>query len=291
MRWCPNRGCDKLIRISLLKDKEVTCSCGHTFCFSCGIEHHAPASCSMVKDWEAKQIAQGSDAEWIAGYTKECPKCNFVIHKDGGCQYITCINCSHRFCWICLGSFDHLDHSCNKFKEDLSGDSKRAELYKYLHFYTRYKTHRESSSLEDKLLDKAQRTMDQLVNENHMYWIDVQYIKEAAISLHKARIMLKWSYVYGYYLPKHINRDLFEFLQANLESQTENLSGLLEQKEPAERKALINATGCVNKMVKKLLEGLAEGDITGGDKSEKMYSGKEFEKYDGWVYTQSKTNV
>jgi hypothetical protein len=54
-------------------------------------------------------------------------------------------------------------------------------------------------------------------------WIDVQYIKSATQQLMEARNMLKWTYVYGYYLPEHVNRDLFEYLQADLEAGTEVL--------------------------------------------------------------------
>jgi len=44
----------------------------------------------MIKAWKLKQSRDGDDAKWMASYTKECPTCGKTIHKDGGCQYMTC---------------------------------------------------------------------------------------------------------------------------------------------------------------------------------------------------------
>lgn len=32
----------------------------------------------MIKDWNNKMNADGENAQWIASFTKECPKCNFL---------------------------------------------------------------------------------------------------------------------------------------------------------------------------------------------------------------------
>lgn len=287
MRWCPGKDCDKVVRVKLLREKEIKCECGTTFCFTCGNEHHAPADCDMAKKWEQKCVEEGKLSEWMVSYTKECPFCKCLIQKDGGCQYVVCSKCRASFCWICLGAFDHKNHACNQYKENNSLDKDRKELHKFTHFYLRYKTHQESLRLEDRLHIKAQKMMEHLLQVQKLTWISVQYIKEAAEVLTKTRTILKWSYVYGYYLPHHINRYLFEFLQANLESVTEKLSQLLESKEPPERQKIVNATVTVSKEVKKLIEGLAEGEIVGGDKSERFYSGSSMQKYEGWIYNQN----
>lgn len=283
VRWCPGKGCNRIVRVQLLKDKEVVCECGTKFCFGCGRMPHAPSDCKMVSGWSRKCELEGENSKWMAKFTKECPKCGFLIHKEGGCQYMGCTNCSHKFCWICLGAFDHKNHACNKFKEDGDKNSKRAELNKFMHFYTRYMTHEQSIQLEDKLMAIAEKTMEQLA-ESGVAWIDVQYIKKATLQLMEARNMLKWTYVYGYYLPDSVNRDLFEWLQSDLEAETEKLSGLLEAKGDKDKQKIINATDYVGKRIKNLLEGLAEGEITGGAKSERVYAAQEHEKYEGWIY-------
>jgi ariadne-1 len=238
----------------------------------------------MVKSWSTKTESEGENAKFLAKFTKECPKCAALIHKDGGCQYMSCQQCHHKFCWICLGAFDHKNHACNKFKEEADKNSKRAELNKFMHFYTRYMTHEQSSQLEDKLMMIAEKTMEQLA-EAGAAWIDVQYIKKATAQLMEARNMLKWTYVYGYYLPDAVNRDLFEWLQGDLEAETEKLSGLLEAKGEKDKTKIINSAEQVKKRVKNLLEGLMEGEITGGSNSStKVYAASEFEKYEGWIY-------
>ena len=56
-----------------------------------------------------------------------------------------------------------------------------------------------------------------------MSWIDVQFIKTATKTLMEARQMLKYTYVYGFFLPKNVNRSLFELLQTDLEDKVEVL--------------------------------------------------------------------
>jgi len=289
IRWCPGKGCENAIRVQLLKDKEITCSCSTKFCFGCGELPHAPADCTMIKEWNNKNHSEGDDAKWIASYTKECPKCRSVIHKDGGCQYMTCTHCNHRFCWMCLGAFDHKDHACNKLKEEVGVDpnSERAKLNKYIFFYTRYQNHQQSIDLEAQLMGKANKMMQDL-SDKGMSWIDVQFIKQATQSLMECRNMLKYTYVYGFFLPKHVNRSIFEYLQADLESTVEKLSELLEAQGEKERLKVINASEYVRQRQKNLLQGLLEGEITGkgGADDEKSYKNT-VEVYDGWVYKAS----
>lgn len=286
VRWCPGKGCDKAVRVQLLKDKEIVCSCGTKFCFSCGREYHEPADCKMVNDWLLKSERDGSNDLWIASYTKECPKCNYKIVKDGGCQYIVCSNCKHRFCWICLGSFDHTNHACNQYKEENIPDNRR-EINKYAHFFNRYKIHEDSKSKEELIKVKIQNEMNRLINEEKLNWIDVKYLEDAYEQLQESRSMLKWTYVYGYYLPKNINRGLFEFLQAELEAETEKLSELLESKEEIEKKRITSATNLVKRRIDKLIEGLAEGEITGGSNDENYAKYASVQKYSGWIYTNN----
>jgi len=286
IRWCPGKDCENAIRVQLLKDKEVVCACGTKFCFGCGELPHAPADCTMIKEWNKKNQTDGEDAKWIASYTKECPKCSSMIHKDGGCQYMTCGHCSHRFCWMCLGAFDHKDHSCNKLKEESGVDpnSSRAKLNKYIFFFSRYQNHQQSFLLEDKLMGKAQKIMQELTDKG-ISWIDVQFIKQATQSLMECRNMLKYTYVYGHYLPKQVNRSIFEYLQADLEAAVEKLSELLEAPGDIDRLKVINASTYVRQRQKNLLQGLMEGEITGkgGADDEKVYKNT-VEVYDGWVY-------
>jgi hypothetical protein len=75
-----------------------------------------------------------------------------------------------------------------------------------------------------------------------------------------------------------------------LEAETEKLSGQLESKGDKDKQKIINATDYVKKRIKNLLEGLAEGEITGGAKTERSYVAAEHEKYEGML-TNSISNV
>ena len=40
---------------------------------------------------------------WVQKNTTPCPRCNFPINKNGGCNHVRCSKCSYYFCWICGG--------------------------------------------------------------------------------------------------------------------------------------------------------------------------------------------
>lgn len=90
------------------KNEGVTCSCGMTFCFRCGVEtDHRPNSCRVFAEWTKKQ--GGGDTslndQLIATISRQCPKCNTSIQKNGGCNHMKCTFCSYHFCWQCMAKF------------------------------------------------------------------------------------------------------------------------------------------------------------------------------------------
>lgn len=64
----------------------VKCSCGYRFCFSCHREAHAPATCEQVKQWERKCKDDSETEHWKYANTKDCPKCQTSVEKNGGCM-------------------------------------------------------------------------------------------------------------------------------------------------------------------------------------------------------------
>ncbi|OEU21724.1 hypothetical protein FRACYDRAFT_179546 [Fragilariopsis cylindrus CCMP1102] len=169
-RWCPGKGCNRVAHLTCLNpgfkfgrhnnneptlqfvtkciecnDKDNNPNPNSGFCLPCGEEQHLPATCHQISKWNDKNSNNSATANWITVNTKTCPKCHTRINKDGGCMYMTCRNCRHGFCWICMGTHHVL--SCNAFKEgDADDDTNRAknELERYLHHHERYKGHAEA---------------------------------------------------------------------------------------------------------------------------------------------------
>lgn len=108
LTWCP-RGCGHVIAHSKTK-ATVRCVCGHTFCFRCSEDPHAPASCAQRKAWLAaldkrKGVTEAKSAS--AGNFKPCPnpKCNAPTEKTDGCMFLNCKMCNVFWCWQC-GQFN-----------------------------------------------------------------------------------------------------------------------------------------------------------------------------------------
>lgn len=96
------------MQVSYPEAKPVACHCGHVFCFVCGENWHDPVKCALLKKWQKKCDDDSETSNWIAANTKECPKCNATIEKDGGCNHMICKNqnCKADFCWVCLGPWE-----------------------------------------------------------------------------------------------------------------------------------------------------------------------------------------
>lgn len=56
--------------------------------FLCGENWHEPVKCDLLKKWKKKCDDDSETSNWIAANTKECPKCQVTIEKDGGCNHM-----------------------------------------------------------------------------------------------------------------------------------------------------------------------------------------------------------
>lgn len=219
-RWCPGPGCERIAAIpnmnSSLYDADsiiAACdSCNTKFCLKCGSEPHPPLRCASLDVWKEKCRNESETANWILANTKPCPKCRSRIEKNQGCNHMTCQNCKHEFCWICNG--DWASHgantggyyNCNKFEENAEEDESdiakaKRELDRYLHYYKRYHAHSEAQRFAQKQLDGTEGKMMILQDGlDNATWTDVEFLKAANEQLVDCRRVLKYTYVFAYYM-------------------------------------------------------------------------------------------
>ena len=274
LKWCTAPDCKFAIECDILKTSlsiivpTVTCKCGHTMCFGCDYDNHKPANCAMVKDWWKKKEEDSATASWISSHTKDCPKCQTSIEKNGGCNHMWCKQCKHEFCWVCLGSWKvHTGqaYNCNRYIEDASGLSKkRASLERYLHYWTRYTNHQNSAKLDQELYEKTEESMLQVQSTSDLTWIEVQFLKRAVDMIVQSRNTLKWSYVFAYYMEKTNLKTIFEDNQRDLELATEQLSGMMKTPIYSEsiadlRKLVLNKTVYVGRRRETVIDDTAKG--------------------------------
>jgi len=282
-RWCPGRGCDRVAcaptASAMEQDQNVAhCDgCLSSFCMVCGEEPHAPSDCKDLGMWNEKCRNESETANWILANTKSCPKCVSRIEKNNGCNHMTCQRCKYEFCWICMGEWNEHGantggyYKCNKYDPNSStpsddqSDAARAkrELDRYLHYYKRYHAHSEAQKFAKKQLEETEARMVLLQeSSDDAKWSDVEFLKTANEQLVECRRVLKYSYVFAYYMDtgSMMQKERFEHHQEMLERFTENLSELSEKPlHEMDRTDVVNQTRVVDRFMKNILKYVEDG--------------------------------
>ncbi|GLG98786.1 Potential E3 ubiquitin-protein ligase ariadne-1, partial [Gryllus bimaculatus] len=271
LRFCPGPNCQVVVRAKEPQAKRVICNvCRAIFCFRCGTDYHAPTDCSTIKKWLTKCADDSETANYISAHTKDCPRCHICIEKNGGCNHMQCYNCKHDFCWMCLGDWKSHGseyYECSRYKENpnIAHESVHAQareaLKKYLHYYERWENHSKSLKLEEQTLLKIKTRINKKVMDSSGTWIDWQYLLDATSLLAKCRYTLQYTYPYAYYMEAGPRKELFEYQQAQLEAEIENLSWKIERAETTDRGDLENQMDIAEKRRATLLKDFLEGLI------------------------------
>ncbi|XP_067854528.1 E3 ubiquitin-protein ligase ARIH2 [Heptranchias perlo] len=250
LQLCPGADCPMVIQVQEPKARRVQCSrCNEVFCFKCRQMYHAPTDCTTIKKWLTKCADDSETANYISAHTKDCPKCNICIEKNGGCNHMQCSKCKHDFCWMCLGDWKTHGseyYECSRYKEnpDIVNQSQQAQareaLKKYLFYFERWENHNKSLQLEAQTYQRIQEKIQERVMNNLGTWIDWQYLQNAAKLLAKCRYTLQYTYPYAYYMESGPRKKLFEYQQAQLEAEIENLSWKVERADSYDRGDLEN---------------------------------------------------
>jgi len=264
LRFCPGKDCKSVMKSEKPLAKKCVCtSCKSAFCFNCGSEYHAPTGCETIKRWLTKCADDSETANYISAHTKDCPKCNICIEKNGGCNHMQCYNCKHDFCWMCLGDWKTHGseyYECSRYKENpnIAHESAHAQareaLKKYLHYFERWENHSKSMKLEAQTLEKIKNRITEKVMSGSGTWIDWQYLLDASTLLAKCRYTLQYTYPYAYYMEPCPRKELFEYQQAQLEAEIENLSWKIEHAETTDRGDLENQIDIAEKRRASLLK-------------------------------------
>jgi ariadne-2 len=244
-RYCPGTDCQGIIYCESKKSHRVTCDfCKTSFCVLCGFDYHAPSSCETMAQWRKKCGDDSETANYIRAHTKDCPKCSACIEKNGGCNHMQCSRCDYHFCWMCFKDWKSHGseyYECSRYKENpaVANEAKymkaRQDLEKYLHYFERFDNHSKSLKLEEELRAKIIAKIEQKVEEHEGTWIDWQYLHDAASLLTKCRYTLQYTYPFAYYLESGQRKELFEYQQAQLEKEIEELSWKVERAESTDR--------------------------------------------------------
>jgi hypothetical protein len=118
------------------------------------------------------------------------------------------------------------------------------------------------TDLRQKAVEKMMELRERAENERSA---NVDYIFDATEQLIECRRTLKHTYVLAFYLPDASpEKNLFEWLQEELEVTTEALSGVLEKPltgASAEKRKITDLTNLARTRLEHLLEGVRDGTV------------------------------
>lgn len=96
-RECPTCSC--AVTGGSQRRPQLTCeNCGLVFCFLHS-NAHPGQTCRQYE--RARRAEEKMAAAAVAACSRRCPGCRTPIMRDGGCNHMTCSNCSANFCWLC----------------------------------------------------------------------------------------------------------------------------------------------------------------------------------------------
>jgi ariadne-1 len=131
---------------------------------------------------------------------------------------MTCRLCTYEFCWLCLGDWkEHGQktggyYNCNKYEElKKSGDTRinkeeqriqdaKNELNKYMFYFERYNNHDKAEKHARNLRPVIKAKINLLHDVKKYPLKELEFLEEAVNEVIRCRQVLKFTYVYGYYL-------------------------------------------------------------------------------------------
>ncbi|KAH0724216.1 hypothetical protein KY284_000081 [Solanum tuberosum] len=232
IKWCPYPGCECVVEFEIGSDDySVICDCSNGFCWNCLEEIHRPIDCDTIAKWKDINQEESANTNWIMAFTKKCPKCDKSIEKNMGCMHMTC-RCGYQFCWLCFKEWGVCASRCNRYEEKKEVTEAKKNIQRYTHYYERWLSNGKS---KEKALNDLKKMKDEglkkLSDDNSILEKELEFIIEAWEQIVECRRVLKWTYAYGFYLPKEevAKTRFFEYLQGEAEAGLERLHHCAEK--------------------------------------------------------------
>mmetsp|Transcript_27857 Transcript_27857/g.24645 ORF Transcript_27857/g.24645 Transcript_27857/m.24645 type:complete len:471 (+) Transcript_27857:37-1449(+) len=119
-RQCPY--CDNT-QVGDKLNSVITCDnaeCGKQYCLYHSNAHPMSESCESYDLRTAKENKMNENAiKELGDNVKPCPKCDFRIIKNGGCNHMKCVKCGCSFCWLCMEVIEDVELP-NHYKDENS---------------------------------------------------------------------------------------------------------------------------------------------------------------------------
>jgi len=170
--------------------------------------------------------------------------------------------------WKTHGSHTGGFFSCNKYdKSEAKKIDEWADQYKksnerYQHYYARYFNH---DSSRKEMENKAETLRQTAAAYGRKVGVSYDAVNEAVKLAIECRSVLKYTYVYGFFLEDPNMLTFFEYLQANAEGITERLCEIINQPmEKINLEELRDRIRITKKYFTNLVTGIEEGLVPRG---------------------------
>lgn len=113
-RCCPAPDCTYSFIHRPQNKQRIRCDlCKMRFCSDCLLDHdYRVITCQEFKQTFNKSEADQKSEQEIKKITKVCPRpsCKVSIQRNDGCNHMTCTQCKHEWCWVCLRNWSEHGH-------------------------------------------------------------------------------------------------------------------------------------------------------------------------------------
>ncbi|KMS99042.1 hypothetical protein BVRB_3g066450 [Beta vulgaris subsp. vulgaris] len=270
-KWCPAPNCNYAVLFCYCGEGNVTCQCLHSFCWSCSREAHEPVDCGTLTEWTSQSVIQSEN--WVLANTITCQDCKSPFELASSSKYVICPVCEFQFCRLCGDDSLAWEHNCTGYVDAFIEPVKNP-LERYNDYYEGWATC--GSSREKALTSLKQLQNGELDLLSGIFGISPEvlgFLVEALLQVAECWQVLKYTHVYGYFLPENENakKQLFEYLQEyatslvmELYKLVEELQEMLYAKVPyieyvESRKKIVTLTRVSKNYFDKLVEGLKAG--------------------------------